>query len=41
MEEVLKHALSRQPQPIVWEEDVKGVTAALAKDDDVSGVVAH
>ena len=41
MEEVLKHALVRQPRPIVWEEDVKGVTAALAKDDDVSGVVAH
>jgi ATP-dependent Lon protease len=45
MEEVLKHALIRQPRPIVWEEDVKGVTAALAKDlakdEDISGVVAH
>jgi ATP-dependent Lon protease len=41
MEEVLKHALIRQPRPIVWEEDVKAVTATLAKDDDVSGVVAH
>src|SRR6202000_1963773 len=26
MEEVLKHALVRQPRPIVWEEDVKAVT---------------
>jgi ATP-dependent Lon protease len=42
MEEVLKHALVRQPRPIVWEEDVKAATAALAKnDEEVSGVVAH
>jgi ATP-dependent Lon protease len=41
MEEVLKHALVRQPRPIVWEEDVKAATAAIAKDDEVSGVVAH
>jgi ATP-dependent Lon protease len=41
MEEVLKHALVRQPRPIIWEEDVKAVTKALATEEDVSGVVAH
>jgi ATP-dependent Lon protease len=41
MDEVLKHALVRQPRAIVWEEDVKSVTAALAKDDEAPGVVAH
>jgi ATP-dependent Lon protease len=41
MEEVLKHALVRQPLPIVWEEDVKAATAALAKNEEISGVVAH
>jgi ATP-dependent Lon protease len=43
MEEVLKHALVRQPRPIVWEEDAKAATATppLATDDEVSGVVAH
>jgi len=41
MEEVLRHALVRQPRPIVWEEDVKAVTKALAADDEAAGVVAH
>jgi len=41
MEEVLKHALVRQPRAIVWEEDVKAAAAARAADEEVSGVVAH
>ena len=44
MEEVLKHALVRQPVPIVWEEEitVKGKPkAGLAGDDEISGIVAH
>jgi len=39
MEEVLKHALIRQPVAITWEEDVKAATKAAA--EDTSGVVAH
>ena len=40
MEQVLQHALTRQPVPIVWEEDLK---APLPKggDEDGAGVVAH
>ncbi|WP_158817642.1 endopeptidase La [Methylocapsa sp. S129] len=41
MEEVLKHALVRQPRAIVWEEDVKAATKARAGDEDIAGVVAH
>ncbi|WP_395667262.1 endopeptidase La [Methylocella sp.] len=40
MDEVLAHALVRQPQPIVWEEDLKPARG-LASDDDASGAVAH
>ncbi|UZF93378.1 endopeptidase La [Bosea sp. NBC_00550] len=40
MEQVLKHALTRQPVPIVWEEDLKAVPAPSA-DDEAAGVVAH
>jgi len=39
MDEVLAHALVRQPEPITWEEDPKAVT--LGSEDDASGVVAH
>ncbi|MEJ1159336.1 endopeptidase La [Prosthecomicrobium sp. N25] len=38
MDEVLKHALSRLPEPIEWEEPA---TAPVAADDDASGVTAH
>ncbi len=40
MEQVLQHALTRQPVPIVWEEDLK---APLPKggDEDAAGLVAH
>jgi ATP-dependent Lon protease len=41
MDEVLKHALVRQPRPIVWEEDVKAAAKARAGDDEAAGVVAH
>ncbi|MGH6678928.1 MAG: S16 family serine protease, partial [Bradyrhizobium sp.] len=41
MDEVLKHALVRQPVPIVWEEEAKPLAAALPADDEPSGVVAH
>jgi ATP-dependent Lon protease len=40
MEEVLQHALTRQPTAIVWEEDVP-VKGKGLPDEDQSGVVAH
>ena len=39
MEEVLKHALVRMPDPIVWEEPP--VTASKISDEDASGITAH
>ena len=44
MDEVLKHALVRQPKAILWEEDVPVKTqtpAVVADDDPASGVIAH
>jgi ATP-dependent Lon protease len=42
MDEVLKHALVRQPVPIVWEEDVKPIdSSAVAGEDEASGLIAH
>ncbi|GAC1334469.1 MAG: endopeptidase La [Beijerinckiaceae bacterium] len=43
MEEVLKHALVRQPTPIKWEEDVRPIVAPAASlpTSDDTGVVAH
>jgi ATP-dependent Lon protease len=40
MDEVLRHALVRQPVPIVWEEEQKSITPPSA-EDDVPGVIAH
>ncbi|VFU09353.1 DNA-binding ATP-dependent protease La [Methylocella tundrae] len=40
MDEVLAHALIRQPKPIVWEEDLKPARA-LASEDDASSAIAH
>jgi ATP-dependent Lon protease len=40
MDEVLAHALVRQPKPIVWEEDLKPVRP-LVSEDDASGAIAH
>jgi len=39
MDEVLQHALVRQPVPIVWEEEAKPV--ALGTEDEASGAIAH
>ncbi|MET3892502.1 ATP-dependent Lon protease [Bosea sp. OAE506] len=39
MEQVLQHALTRQPVPIVWEEDIKAIPKVT--EDDATGVVAH
>jgi ATP-dependent Lon protease len=42
MDEVLQHALVRQPTPIRWEEELPAKAAApAATDDDSTGVVAH
>jgi ATP-dependent Lon protease len=42
MEEVLRHALVRQPAPIVWEEDVNAAVApAPATDEPGTGLIAH
>ena len=44
MEEVLRHALVRQPVPITWEEElpVKGQRpSVLVGDEESSGIVAH
>ncbi len=40
MEQVLQHALTRQPVPIVWEEDLKA-TPPKGADDEAAGLVAH
>ena len=41
MDEVLSHALVRQPVPIVWEEEAKPIEAPLPAEDEASGLVAH
>ncbi|MGP8232497.1 MAG: endopeptidase La [Methylovirgula sp.] len=42
MDEVLKHALVRQPVPIVWEEDAKRIESSpVAGEDEASGLIAH
>jgi ATP-dependent Lon protease len=40
MEEVLIHALVRQPVPIVWEEEAKPL-ASLASEEDTTGAITH
>jgi ATP-dependent Lon protease len=40
MEEVLRHALVRQPVPIVWEEEAKPL-ASLASGEDTTGAITH
>jgi ATP-dependent Lon protease len=39
MDEVLRHALVRMPDPIVWEEPVTAAVALV--DEDASGITAH
>jgi len=41
MEEVLSHALIRQPTPIVWEEEVAVAAPPPAAEDEGPGLVAH
>jgi len=41
MEEVLAHALVRQPKAIEWEESAKAAAAPLAADDEGAGILAH
>jgi len=42
LDEVLIHALVRQPQPIQWEEDLSAVRKSVpGVEDDTSGVIAH
>ena len=43
MDQVLVHALVRQPKPITWEEEVKPVksSAPLPGEDEGTGVIAH
>ncbi|HEV7339221.1 MULTISPECIES: endopeptidase La [Bosea] len=41
MDQVLQHALVRQPTPIVWEEDLKAATPKASEDDAAAGLVAH
>ncbi len=41
LDEVLIHALVRQPTPIQWEEDLKAVRKQPAGEEDASGVIAH
>ena len=42
MDEVLRHALVRQPVPIEWDEEKEAAAAAKARrDEDAAGVVAH
>src|SRR5271157_393744 len=42
MEEVLAHALTRQPEPIVWEEEVASVAPPSPPPEDAGqGLVAH
>ena len=43
MDEVLKHALTRRPTPIVWEEDVKAADkiASLPLAEEAPGFTAH
>ena len=40
MEEVLKHALTRMPTPITWEEELTAKTSVKAVDE-AGGVIAH
>jgi ATP-dependent Lon protease len=41
MDEVVRHALVRQPIPITWEEDLSALKASPIVEDDSVGIVAH
>jgi ATP-dependent Lon protease len=41
MDEVIKHALIRQPQPVEWDEEAEPIAARKPGEEDPAGVVAH
>ena len=41
MEQVLIHALTHQPKPIVWDEVPVDSAPPVAGEDDAPGLVAH
>ncbi len=41
MDEVIRHALVREPQAIEWKEEIEATKTPVATDDDMSGIVAH
>ncbi len=41
MDEVIRHALVRQPQAIEWKEDLSPAKSPAAAEEDMSGIVAH
>jgi ATP-dependent Lon protease len=41
MEDVLRHTLTRMPEPIEWDESKAVIPAATAPDDDGSAITAH
>jgi ATP-dependent Lon protease len=41
MDEVLAHALVRQPTPIAWEEEVAAPPPSGPPDEEGQGLVAH
>jgi ATP-dependent Lon protease len=41
MDQVLQHALVRQPTPIIWEEDLKAPVPKGSEDDTAAASVAH
>jgi len=41
MDDVLKHALVRKPEPIEWSEAAEAAAAKPVGKDDSSSVIAH
>jgi ATP-dependent Lon protease len=41
MDEVLKHALIRQPEPVEWDEEAEPLAPRKPGEEDPAGVVAH
>ncbi len=41
VDDLLREALTREPVPIDWPEEVDTVVSGKGSDDDVSGVVTH
>jgi ATP-dependent Lon protease len=41
MDEVIKHALIRQPQPVEWDEEAEPIAPRKPGEEDPAAVVAH